>query len=60
MDLIIREFKNKLVADINEAKLPMEVKRLVLAEIMTEVCDITEKLIQEQNKKEAEQKEEEE
>lgn len=51
MDYMIRELKNKIVADLNEAQLPMEVKRLVLTEILKDVCVIVEQLIQEQSKK---------
>lgn len=51
MDYMIRELKNKIVEDLNEAQLPMEVKRLVLTEILKDVCVIAEQLIQEQSKK---------
>lgn len=54
MDYMIRELKNKIVEDLNEAQLPMEVKRLVLTEILKDVCVIAEQLIQEQSKKEIE------
>ena len=37
MNLEIRKFRQKIVNDINEAELPIEVKRLVLKEVMSVV-----------------------
>lgn len=37
MDFIIREFRDSIVNEINKYDLPMEVKRLVLLEIMQEI-----------------------
>lgn len=37
MDFIIREFRDSVVNEINKYDLPMEVKRLVLLEIMQEI-----------------------
>lgn len=38
MDLEIRDLRKKLVDDINCADLPVEVKRLVAAELLTELA----------------------
>ena len=43
MNLKIKQFKDKLVQITNETQLPMEVKRLILFELITEVnrlCEI--------------------
>lgn len=40
IDLEIRTFKNNLIAVINQAELPMEVKRLVLGEVYTETSRV--------------------
>ena len=37
MNLEIRKFREKIVNDINESELPIEVKRLVLKEVMSVV-----------------------
>lgn len=37
MDKEIRQMKNDIINVLNEARLPIEVKRLVLAEVMSEV-----------------------
>ena len=39
-DLKIREFKNNIVNYMNHVELPLEVKRLVLSEILTETTQI--------------------
>lgn len=56
MDLTIVNFREKLVQDINEAQLPLEVKRMVLSEILYEVTKATEEIIQQQ-KEETKQEE---
>lgn len=48
MDLEIRNLKNKVISDLNEAVLPMEVKRLVLAEILRDVSAYADQVIAEQ------------
>ena len=50
MDYIIRQFKNKLVKEINQENLPIEVKRMCLQEILMEVKQVTEQVIEEQKK----------
>lgn len=50
MDYIIRQFKNKLVKEINQENLPIEVKRMCLQEILMEVNQVTERVIEEQKK----------
>ena len=43
MNLAIKQFKDKLIQLMNEPQLPIEVKRLVLFELITEVnrvCEI--------------------
>lgn len=57
MDLTIVNFREKLVQDINEAQLPLEVKRMVLSELLYEVTKATEEVIQKQ-KEETKQQEE--
>lgn len=59
-DLKIREFKNNIIAYMNSTELPLEVKRLVLSEILHETTmlvnnDIT-KLINNLKKKKKKQK----
>lgn len=39
MDKEIRELKNALVGVLNSTRLPIEVKRLVVAELLKEVTD---------------------
>ena len=39
MDREIREMKNNLVGVLNSTRLPIEVKRLVVAELLKEVTD---------------------
>lgn len=55
MDLKILNFKQKLIDDINQADLPMEVKRLVMFEIFTKfeiaVNDAIQKINQDQEEK---------
>lgn len=54
MDLMIMRFREKLVQDINESPLPLEVKRLVLSEIITKVEIATNEAIQKELKEEEE------
>lgn len=35
-DLIVRQFKNDIIAIMNKTEIPLEVKRLVLGEILNE------------------------
>ena len=56
MDLTIVNFREKLVQDINEAQLPLEVKRMVLSELLYEVTKATEEVVQKQ-KEETKQEE---
>lgn len=39
-DLTIREFKNKMIHLMNSTPIPLEVKRLVLSEILTETTQL--------------------
>ncbi len=48
MDYLIRQFKNRLVETINQEKLPIEVKRMCLQEILIEVNQVAEQIIAEQ------------
>lgn len=48
MDYLIREFQQKIVLAINEAELPIEVKRLALAEILNSIGEASNKVIAEQ------------
>lgn len=48
MDYLIRTMKNKIISDLNETEIPMEVKRLVLGEILREVSLASESVISEQ------------
>lgn len=48
MDLEIRQFEENLIAFINQANLPIEVKRLVLVETMQKVNDACNKVITEE------------
>lgn len=57
MDLEIRKFQASLVAHINHNKLPMEIKRLVLAEVYKKVSDMADDVIDEQRQAETEKKE---
>lgn len=58
MDKDIRELKLKLVNDLNSAGMPIEVKRLVLAEILREVERLSEQVIAEQIKEQSKEEEE--
>lgn len=42
MNLAIKQFKDKLIQLMNESQIPIEVKRLVLLELMVEVNRICE------------------
>lgn len=48
MDYLIRTMKNKIISNLNETEIPMEVKRLVLGEILREVSIASESVISEQ------------
>lgn len=50
MDIAIKEFRKKLIDEINQTELPMEVKRLVLCEILSEITAATAQIITEQLK----------
>lgn len=52
MDLEIIKFRNKLVQDINDEKLPLEVKRLVLNEILGRLEIAVNEFVQSQMKEE--------
>ncbi len=58
INLIIREFKNSVIKTINDYALPIEVKRLSLAEIMMELSTKAEEQIQEEVRQEQESKKE--
>lgn len=58
INLIIREFKNSVIKTINDYALPIEVKRLNLAEIMMELSTKAEEQIQEEVRQEQESKKE--
>lgn len=57
MDLMIRQFSNSLIATINESPLPIEVKRLVLKDILAQTSAEADKVIVEQINKAKENKE---
>ena len=48
MDFMIRDFQNKIVELFNKTPLPMEVKRLVLLNILSQVKEEADKLVIEQ------------
>jgi len=48
MDKDIRELKLKLAQTLNESEIPIEVKRLVLSEIIREVESLADRVIAEQ------------
>ena len=54
MDLEIKMLRKKIVDDLNASAVPMEVKRLILMEILAEVKESVDKVLQlqleEQNK----------
>ena len=58
MDKVIRDFRNTIVKDIQESKLPLEVVRLVFVEVMSSVNAECEKVIAEQSKQEEKVEEE--
>lgn len=58
MNLAIRAFRNKLINSINEENLPIEVKRLVVREILDQINETSENEIQFEIKKLEENKEE--
>lgn len=58
MNLAIRAFRNKLINSINEENLPIEVKRLVVKEILDQINETAENEIQFEIKKLEENKEE--
>lgn len=60
-DLEIKELEQRIIAELNEANCPMEVKRLVLAEIYDGVVGATRSVVESQLKarqENAEKKEE--
>lgn len=48
MDLVIREFTDKLIREINATALPIEVKKLVLKDIYCQVEKTADKIIQQE------------
>ncbi len=52
MDLEIIKFRNKLIQDINSEQLPLEVKRLVLNEILGKLEIAVNEFVQSQMKEE--------
>lgn len=48
MDLEIRRFKQSMVQLINDTNLPLEVKRLVLAEVVSMVTSASDEVIKQQ------------
>lgn len=53
MDFEIRKLEAKLIEDINNSQIPIEVKRLVLAEVMEKVVSEANKIVQMQAQEEA-------
>lgn len=55
MDIQIREFRGKIIQLINSEQLPMEVKRLVISDVLSELAratdDVIVQLLQQQNVK---------
>lgn len=51
MNSIIRAFRDKIIKDINEAGLPIEIVRLVLVEIVNSLNAECEKVIAEEQAK---------
>lgn len=45
MDIQIREFRGKIIQLINSEQLPMEVKRLVVVDVLNELTTVTNEVI---------------
>ena len=57
MDLEIKMLRKKIVDDLNTSAVPMEVKRLILVEILAEVKESVDKVLQLQLEEQNKQKE---
>ena len=57
MDLEIKMLRKKIVDDLNASAVPMEVKRLILLEILAEVKEYVDKVLQLQLEEQNKQKE---
>ena len=57
MDLEIKMLRKKIVDDLNASAVPMEVKRLILVEILAEVKESVDKVLQFQLEEKNNQKE---
>ena len=57
MDLEIKILRKKIVDDLNTSAVPMEVKRLILVEILAEVKESVDKVLQLQLEEQNKQKE---
>lgn len=57
MDLEIKMLRKKIVDDLNASAVPMEVKRLILVEILEEVKESVDKVLQLQLEEQNKQKE---
>ena len=57
MDLEIKMLRKKIVDDLNISAVPMEVKRLILVEILAEVKESVDKVLQLQLEEQNKQKE---
>ena len=57
MDLEIKMLRKKIVDDLNSSAVPMEVKRLILVEILAEVKESVDKVLQLQLEEQNNQKE---
>ena len=57
MDLEIKMLRKKIVDDLNASAVPMEVKRLILVEILAEVKESVDKVLQLQLEEQNKQKE---
>ena len=50
IDIDIRQFRDDLLEQINNTQLPLEIKRLVLSEILHAISEASDKFINEQKK----------
>ena len=57
MDLEIKMLRKKIVDDLNASAVPMEVKRLILVQILAEVKESVDKILQLQLEEQNKQKE---
>ncbi len=48
MNLMIRQFREHIIAEINASQLPIEVKRLTLAEIMKQIEEVADNVIKQE------------